>query len=208
MNVVSSDLLNSNAECQQMVEDAVQIKAWMNTSIPPLSGVRNTVARPRLPNSILLAFGGWSARNPTNSIEAYDIRNNSWIDLTNHLELPRAYLGVAFINGCVYCIGGFDRVENFNSVRRFDLTMGTWHEAAPMYFRRCYVSVTVLNGYIYALGGFDGRDRLSTAERYLPETNQWSLIEPMHAQRSDASCTTLHNKVSKRREHLELLLRC
>ena len=205
MHVVSSDLVTRSAECRQMVENAMQIKAWMNTSNPPLSGVRNTVARPRLPNAILLAVGGWSGRYPTNSTEAYDVRSNNWINVTNSLELPRAYHGMAFISGCVYCIGGCDRAETFNSVRRFDLSTRTWHEAAPMYFRRCYVSVTVLDRYIYALGGFDGLDRLSTAERYTPETNQWSLIESMHVQRSDASCTTLHGKVGEIKQHLGII---
>lgn len=195
--MVTNDLVKCNHECLQLVEKALQIKAWMNTNNPPLSGVRNSVGRPRLPNALLLAIGGWSRSDPTNGIEAYDVRSNSWMNVTNSRERPRAYHGLAFINGHVYVFGGFERLENFNSVRRLDLATHTWHEMAPMYYRRCYVSVTVLDGFIYALGGFDGRDRLSSAERYKPETNQWSLIPHMHERRSDASCTTLHNRVGE-----------
>uniref|UniRef100_A0A3P9DJ47 Kelch like family member 10 n=1 Tax=Maylandia zebra TaxID=106582 RepID=A0A3P9DJ47_9CICH len=120
---------------------------------------------------------------------------NRWVNVTNNLECPRAYHGAAFLNGYVYSVGGFDGVEHFNSVRRFDLTTHAWNEVAPMHSRRCYVSVTVLNGFIYALGGHDGHVRLSSAERYQPEINQWSLIAPMHEQRSHASCTTLNNRI-------------
>ncbi|CAK6949361.1 kelch-like protein 10 [Scomber scombrus] len=195
MNVMSSELVKSNSECLPMVADATQIMCHIMTNRPAVSGFCNPPARPRLPSSILLAIGGWSGGDPTNGIEAYDIRADRWINVTNNLERPRAYHGAIFLDGYVYCVGGFDRVEHFNSVRRFDLTTHTWHEMAPMYFRRCYVSVTVLNGCIYAMGGFDGHARLSTAERYNPKTNQWSLIAPMHEHRSDASCTALQDRV-------------
>ncbi|KAM7384375.1 hypothetical protein PAMA_011636 [Pampus argenteus] len=155
----------------------------------------NPLTRPRMPTAIVLAIGGWRGGDPTNCIEAYDIRADFWINLTNNQESPCAYHGAVVLNGSVYCVGGFDRVEHFNSVRRFDLITHTWHEVAPMYFNRCYVSVTVLNGCIYAMGGYDGHVRLNSAERYRPETNQWSVIAPMHEHRSDASCTVLHDKV-------------
>uniref|UniRef100_A0A669DGP5 Kelch like family member 10 n=1 Tax=Oreochromis niloticus TaxID=8128 RepID=A0A669DGP5_ORENI len=117
---------------------------------------------------------------------AYDYRANCWVNVTNNLERPRAYHGAAFLNGYVYSVGGFDRVEHFNSVRRFDLTTRTWNEVAPMHSRRCYVSVTVLNGfiYIYICGGFNGNECLQTAEYFNPETNQWTMISPMNSRRS------------------------
>lgn len=179
----------------QIASDAIQRMCHIITNNSLESGVCDRLARPRLPNAILFAIGGWSGGDPTNGIEAYDVRADRWINVTNNLERPRAYHGAAFLNGYIYCVGGFDRVEHFNTVRRFDLSAHTWHEVATMHFRRCYVSVTVLNGCIYAMGGYDGQARLNSAERYRPETNQWSVIAPMHVQRSDASCTTFHDKV-------------
>lgn len=190
-----SEVVKQNPECLHTALEASQIIEQNITNRP--FGFCNPIARPRLPREILLAIGGWSGGDPTNGIEAYDVRANCWTNLTNPDERPRAYHGSVFLNGYVYCIGGFDRLEYFNSVRRFDMSTQTWHEAAPMYCRRCYVSVTVLNGCIYAMGGYDGNIRLNTAERYTPETNQWSFIASMHESRSDASCTTLNNKVGK-----------
>ncbi|KAI4816753.1 hypothetical protein KUCAC02_009066 [Chaenocephalus aceratus] len=164
-NVRSNELVKNNIECKLMVRKALDIITCIR---PNYSSVLcNHLARPRLPNAVLLAIGGWSGGDPTNGIEAYDIRTDSWVNV----------------------------LEYFNSVRRYDSNTHTWHEVASMYYHRCYVSVTVLNGCIYAMGGYDGHTRLSTAERYMPETNQWSLIAPMSEQRSDASCTTLHDKV-------------
>ncbi|XP_061591417.1 kelch-like protein 10 [Cololabis saira] len=177
MKVLTSEVVKRNPECYSRILD-----------FP-------VIFRPRMPRSVLLAMGGWSFGDPTNSIEAYDIRTDQWTNVPNDAGRPRAYHGTAFLNGYVYFIGGFDRRSYFNSVCRWDPTTHTWQEVAPMYYRRCYVSVTVLNGCIYAIGGYDGHTRLSTAEYYEPQTNQWTRIAAMHEQRSDASCTTLHNKI-------------
>ncbi|KAM3596483.1 uncharacterized protein V6R79_015288 [Siganus canaliculatus] len=194
LNLLCNPLVKNNPECLQMVENAKQLKLCLRNSLNA-SGIRNPLARPRLPHAVLFVIGGWSGGLVTNGMEAYDIRTDRWTGVTEPLERPRAYHGTAFLHGCVYCVGGFDRNAYFNSVRRFDPSARTWSDVAPMYFRRCYVSVTVLDGCIYAMGGDDGQTRLSSAERYNPTTNQWSLIPSMNEQRSDASCTTLNNKI-------------
>ncbi|XP_059206228.1 kelch-like protein 10 [Centropristis striata] len=196
INVMSNELVMNTTACLPIIQETFETICHIRTNPRPSAyALWNPLVRPRLPNAILLAIGGWSGGHPTNSIEAYDVQADYWINVTNNHERPRAYHGTALINGDLYCVGGFDRMEHFNSVYRFDLSAHTWHEVASMNYRRCYVSVTVLNGCIYAMGGFDGHVRLSTAEFYRPETNQWSLIAPMHDFRSDASCTTLNNKV-------------
>ncbi|XP_054624790.1 kelch-like protein 10 [Dunckerocampus dactyliophorus] len=193
INVLSNHLVQNSSKCLDMVAFATRVIRHMTAN--SVSGYFNLVARPRLPSAILLAIGGWSGANPTHCIEAYDVHANSWISFTEDMEQPRAYCGAAFLNDSIYCLGGFDGTEHYNTVSRFDLNTHTWQEVAPMHYRRCYVSVTVLNGCIYALGGYDGRVRLKTAECYTPETNQWTLIASMHELRSDASCTSLKDKI-------------
>ncbi|XP_041664534.1 kelch-like protein 10 [Cheilinus undulatus] len=191
LHIMSNDLVRNNAQCMETIQ--ALLSAMIDGST--INSLSQPFMRLRLPSAILLAIGGWSGGNPTNGIEAYDYRADQWLTVTNNAERPRAYHGTAFLNGYVYCVGGFDRLEHFNSMRRLDLSTFIWHEVAPMYHRRCYVSVTVLDGCIYALGGYDGHARLSAAERYKPETNQWTLIAQMNEQRSDASCTTLNSKI-------------
>lgn len=198
-NMVTSELLNNNAECWELVLSALQLKMQMATSNPPLMTTSSTLAHPRVPKDILLAIGGWIYEDVLDVIEAYNVRTQCWVSFPHYLNPPRAYHGSVFLKDSVYCLGGFDNDDNFSTMSRLDLNTCTWHEVAPMHFRRCYVSVTVLDGYIYALGGFDGTSRQRSAERYTPDTNQWSLIPPMHEKRSDASCTTLNNKVGERR---------
>ncbi|XP_019963358.2 kelch-like protein 10 [Paralichthys olivaceus] len=193
--VISNRLVKNDPQCKKIADSSLKIilHRLAHRSVP--YGLRNTLARPRVPHSIMLAIGGWDVSSPICNIEAYDFPADLWIGVSDKMEHPRAYHGTAFLDGRVYCIGGFDRLNFFNSVDRLDLATHTWQEVAPMHYRRCYVSVTVLNGFIYAFGGSDGHERHNTAERYCPETNQWTLITPMHSRRSDASCTVLHDKI-------------
>lgn len=198
MNVLSSELVSSNAGCRKMVENALHVKELMNSNRPPLPAIRNLVGRPRLPQAVLLATGGWiNYGQLTNSIEAYDAHTNHWITLTDTLEIPCANHATVFLDGSVYCLGGFGSFVALNDVYRLNLSTCTWHAAAPMFFRRCYLCATLLEGYIYALGGDNGHEQLRTVECYMPNTNEWRLIPQMHEQRSKASCTTLHNKVGE-----------
>ncbi|KAI4882850.1 hypothetical protein NFI96_022073, partial [Prochilodus magdalenae] len=194
-NVKNNCFVKDNEDCRPIIISA--LKALYDLNIRGLCNTdfRNPLTCPRLPYNILLAIGGWSGGSPTNGIEAYDARADRWVNVTSDEECPRAYHGTTYLNGFVYCIGGFDGIDYFNSVRKFNPVFRTWHQVAPMHYRRCYVSVAVLKGYIYAMGGFDGYVRMNTAERYEPESNQWTMIAPMHEQRSDASATTLYNKV-------------
>lgn len=203
-SVTDNELVKASEECRPILLKTMEAILDLRTRRFSDSVFCNPLARPRLPPAILLAVGGWSGGSPTNGIEAYDVRADRWVNVPNNSEAPRAYHGAAFLNGSLYCVGGFDSVEQFSTMHRFDLCTHTWQEVAPMHSRRCYVSVTVMDGHIYAIGGYDGQDRLETAERYQPSTNQWTLIASMHDQRSDASCTTLHGKVGGAKEQLRI----
>ncbi|XP_030630855.1 kelch-like protein 10 [Chanos chanos] len=194
-NVRGNQLVCQSQECRLLILNALKSMYELNMTGPNKDNFLNPLARPRLPSSVLFAVGGWSDGNPTDVIETYDIRADNWVKVSCRVGSLRAYHGTAYLNGFVYVIGGFDGMDYFNSVEKFNPVTHTWHQVAPMHSRRCYVSVTSLDGHIYSMGGFDGYIRLNTAERYEPESNQWTVISHMHEQRSDASATTLNGKV-------------
>ncbi|XP_018410015.1 PREDICTED: kelch-like protein 10 [Nanorana parkeri] len=194
-NVKTNIYVNNSKECRAIIKEASIAMHKLNMNGLCNSDFTKPLTRPRLPCEVLLAIGGWSGGSPTNAIESYDCRAGCWVNVICDEESPRAYHGMAYLNGYVYLIGGFDGIDYFNSVSRFDPVSNIWQQVAPMNCKRCYVSVTVLNNCIYAMGGSDGNMRLSSAECYNPETNQWSLIPPMNEQRSDAKATTLNGKI-------------
>ncbi|KAF4101933.1 hypothetical protein G5714_016733 [Onychostoma macrolepis] len=196
-NVKSNALVMENEACVPLIINAMKalFEFDMDLHGPISLELIHQLTRPRLPSAILLAVGGWTNGSPSNVIEAYDANADRWINVTLEDERPRAYHGTAVLDEFVYCVGGYDSVEYFNSVRKLNLITQTWHEVAPMYERRCYVSVAVLNGFIYAIGGFDGHGRLKSVERYDPDTNQWTLTASMNERRSDANATSLQGRV-------------
>ncbi|XP_077307114.1 kelch-like protein 10 [Lithobates pipiens] len=195
LTVITNIHVKDNKECMNIVIDVMKTKYELNAHGSSRSDFMNPLTRPRLPSAILLAIGGWSSSNPTNAMEAYDCRVDRWVDITHDMESPRAYHGTAYLNGFMFVVGGFNGMDFFNSVRRFDPVKKIWQQVAPMNDKRCYVSTAVLQNRLYAMGGFDGYIRLKSAECYDPETNQWDLIAPMNEIRSDAKATTFNSKI-------------
>ncbi|XP_039271988.2 kelch-like protein 10 [Styela clava] len=190
-------------DCRVLVKEAMQVVCDLHS---PESDIRmansnayHRLLRPRLPNEILLAVGGWSGGCSTNAIEAYDPRAETWVNISSMPglveERPRAYHGVAYLNKCVYIIGGFDGVNYFNTMRKFNVQTNDWIQEPSMFHKRCYVSVTMMGGRIYALGGMDGEHRLNTGESYDPIQRVWTILPDMNERRSDASAAALGNKV-------------
>ena len=184
-DVVSANkLVRSNKQTMNKINNLNQAKKHSQFSNEAIK-VKNA----RVPHQILITIGGWTGRNPNDSVEIYDVRTNQWHFYESALACgPRAYHSCVVLNRQIFIIGGYNGFEYFNSVRRWDVEKGKWHEVAPMNCRRCYVTSVSVEDKIYVFGGFDGISRLNSAEVFNPSTNQWSLTNPMATQRSDAGC--------------------
>lgn len=87
------------------------------------------LAIPRLPHEVIFTIGGWFDGGPRSMIEAYDTRADRWIKVSEEdPDGPRAYHGAAAIDHKIYCIGGYNGIENFNSCRVFDVVERKWQE--------------------------------------------------------------------------------
>ncbi|XP_054271879.1 kelch-like protein 10 isoform X2 [Macrosteles quadrilineatus] len=151
--------------------------------------------RPRIPNEVVFTIGGWSDGYPTDAIETYDKRSDSWYLSHMKDQKIRAYHGVVVLDKLIYIIGGFNGSEYFSTMHCYDPVTYKWTEKACMHDVRCYISVATLGGEIYAIGGYNGRTRLNTAEKYNPLINQWTMIAPLNKIRSDASAASLFGKI-------------
>ncbi|VDK31597.1 unnamed protein product [Gongylonema pulchrum] len=137
----------------------------------------------RLPNSILIASGGWSNTGPTALVEAFDSRTQQWVRSKLKLfETPRAYHAVINTHGYLYTIGGFNGDEYYRTTRKFSMNS-----------RRCYLACTLLDpDQIIAVGGYNNMDRLKSAEIFHLPTNQWRKIAKMSFKRFGLEATEWH----------------
>ncbi|XP_072574751.1 kelch-like protein 10 isoform X1 [Paramormyrops kingsleyae] len=191
--IKKNHFVKANVACRPIIEDVLKTMYDLDDG-PACSDFANPLIRPRLPSEMLLAVGGWS-RHRLNRINAYDTRADRWVDVTQEDDKPNSCHGTVYVNGYVYCIGGYDGTHTVNTVHRFNTITRAWQQVAPMHSCRCYPSVTVVDGHIYAMGGRDDFMRLNSAERYDPATNEWTLIRPMQERRNCAGATTLNGKI-------------
>lgn len=182
-------------KAKAIVLEALRLLCDLDWHDQRVTDPNNRMSRPRVPYELLFVVGGWSGGTPTNLLEIYDTKADSWLVSPYHDTGARAYHGCVTIGHCIFVIGGFDGVEYFNSCRVFNCIQKSWSEMAPMNCKRCYVSVAQHDGLIYAMGGFDGQLRLQSVERFNRKTNQWSFVQSMNHRRSDARSTTLGGRI-------------
>ena len=58
----------------------------------------------------------------------------------------RCYVSVAYLNGFIYAMGGFDGQSRQNSVERFSKGTNQWSLIRPMHHQRSDASATTLDG--------------------------------------------------------------
>jgi kelch-like protein 10 len=159
-------------------------------------GVFPDLVRPRIPNTVILAIGGWLGGQTTSMIESYDRSTNLWYEMSVEKRGPvRAYHGVQHVRGKLYIIGGTDGRTVQDTLFSFDPLTYEWEPLASMQYKRCYVSTAVLDGMVYAMGGHNGEFRMRYAERYDPNTNEWTPIADMIVARSDANACVVDGKI-------------
>lgn len=82
------------------------------------------------------------------------------VDFLTHTTLipPQSVLcvGVVYMGGTVYAVGGFNGSLRVRTVDAYDPVKDEWCCVSSMQDRRSTLGAAVLNGLLYAVGGFDG----------------------------------------------------
>ncbi|MBT0158627.1 hypothetical protein G4O51_01430 [Candidatus Bathyarchaeota archaeon A05DMB-2] len=105
---------------------------------------------------------------------------NTWVSKAS-MNVARAYLGVAVVNGKIYAIGGDEGSEIgncmtgtsmtylvVNATEEYDPVLDTWVSKVPMPTARALFGTAVFQGRVYCIGGYNG-----AAVFYGPESWNW-----------------------------------
>jgi hypothetical protein len=131
-------------------------------------------------------------------VSGVSVVENSWVELAS-MNIARAWLGVAAVNGKIYAIGGstasgFEPASfpygNINADHfvgtneEYDPTNNTWSYKAPMPTPRMSFAIAVIQGKIYCMGGRSVAGDMSGGytsvnEVYDPVTDTWGSKAPM-----------------------------
>ena len=61
-------------------------------------------------------------------------------------------MGVVYLDGRLYAVGGHDGHQHLNSVECYDPKQGAWHYVQPMKTLRRGIAVGAMGGPMYAVG--------------------------------------------------------
>lgn len=122
--------VTDNHECNQLIVNTLAFMYDLTTiNVQEEFFHTPSFAMPRLPHDIIIVVGGWAGGLAQSYVEVYDTRADRWTCLSQEDPFgARAYHGTVAIDSQVYCIGGYDGLQYFNTCTAFDTTTKTWKE--------------------------------------------------------------------------------
>jgi hypothetical protein len=127
---------------------------------PPMPTARRSLAAAfDVTNGVLFGVGGLghSSHSSLNTLEAYDIQNNSWAT-KQPMPTARRYLVGAFdvTNGVLFAVGGYGSGDYLTTLEAYDVQTDTWTTKQPLALPRAYLAAAfdVTNGVLFAVGAW------------------------------------------------------
>ncbi|XP_030353165.1 kelch-like protein 4 isoform X2 [Strigops habroptila] len=173
----NSPMFADDLECQKLLMEAMKYHLLPERR----SMMQSPRTKPRKSTvGALYAVGGMDATKGTTTIEKYDLRTNSWIQIGT-MNGRRLQFGVAVIDNKLYIVGGRDGLKTSNIVECFNPITKVWTIMPPMSTHRHGLGVAMLEGPMYAVGGHDGWSYLNTVERWDPQARQWNYVATLNS---------------------------
>ena len=127
---------------------------WDNTGIVNMP-IPKAYFTSQVYNGKIYCIGGYSNDSTiTNTLEIYNIVNNTWTT-GNPMITARNALTSVIYNSKIYCIGGYGS-SYLNTVEIYDIVNNTWTTGTPITTARDGLTSQLYNGKIYCIGGYNG----------------------------------------------------
>ncbi|KAF7244822.1 Kelch-like protein 4 [Varanus komodoensis] len=124
----NSPMFTDDLECQKLLMEAMKYHLLPERR----SMMQSPRTKPRKSTvGSLYAVGGMDATKGTTTIEKYDLRTNSWIQIGT-MNGRRLQFGVAVIDNKLYIVGGRDGLKTANTVECFNPVTKVWTVMPPM----------------------------------------------------------------------------
>lgn len=142
-------------------------ETWSTLKAKP-TAVRDVQAA--LIGELIYVPGGITADGtPTQTVERFDPRNNTW-ETTAPLPAPRSAYALAALEGKLYLFGGWDGTAYKSTLFIYDPAEDRWSQGANLPFVCGYASAVGSTGKIFLLGGTsDGKTALNDVLAYYPQ---------------------------------------
>nr|XP_015206625.1 PREDICTED: kelch-like protein 4 isoform X2 [Lepisosteus oculatus] len=187
----NNKMFADDLECQKLLMEAMKYHLLPERR-PMLQSPRTKPRKSTV--GALYAVGGMDATKGATTIEKYDLRTNTWIQVGT-MNGRRLQFGVSVIDNKLYVVGGRDGLKTSNMVECYNPITKVWTTMPPMSTHRHGLGLAVLEGPMYAVGGHDGWSYLNTVERWDPQARQWNYVASMSTPRSTVGVSALNGKL-------------
>jgi N-acetylneuraminic acid mutarotase len=148
-----------------------------------------------LGEKIYIPGGKLADGKPTDVVEVFDPRHNTW-ERTASLPVPISAYALATFEGKLYLFGGWDGKKFLSSVYEYDPERDLWQARTPMVSPRAFAGAAVVDSKIFVIGGYNGVKALALNDAYYPERDQdgevpWETHAPLPQGRYAMGVTSL-----------------
>ncbi|XP_071945747.1 ectoderm-neural cortex protein 1-like [Antedon mediterranea] len=129
----------------------------------------------------------------------YHLKEKTWKKIQASRLKFRFEFGIAYLEGFVYIIGGYDaNMRDVSKVERYNCQTDTWDEVAKLPYVTDSCVAAECNRRIIVIGGHSSSRKAETlVQSYDPSTDRWTMINPLTCTINikDVSCLSLEGKV-------------
>lgn len=196
VEISSHSYIRESDLCRDLLEDAKNDLILHSQLAVDYTKFDSRAREPQRLKQRIYALGGWTNDyRPIEKMEVYNPYSDTWVE-GPPMSTARCGVGAAILGDYLYAVGGHDGEAYLNSVERFDIRTGIWHQdVKPMFKARSSVGVVALNGYLYTFGGQSSTEPISDVERYDPIRNTWERLVPMREKRLGAGVAVVNGLI-------------
>ncbi|XP_077292019.1 kelch-like protein 24 [Arctopsyche grandis] len=128
-------------------------------------------------NERIFVIGGDDMKSRVDTIEEYNIIENSWKIVASMIESRYRHASVVY-KGKIYVFGGISD-DYLSSVEEYDPNSNQWTKLSPMKWKRRNFTAVVVNDSIYCIGGHNYMGIVGQVEKFDPRSNSWTEVSNM-----------------------------
>jgi N-acetylneuraminic acid mutarotase len=157
---------------------------------------RTEITATNIGNDIYVIGGFSKSGNVLNTVEVYNIQNDSWKAISP-LPQPLHHTAASNFSGKIYVIGGYTNNNWLPSDKLFvyDPKKNLWTEESSMPTARGALTAVFIDGILYAIGGEGKSGIMAINEAYNPKTKTWILKSSMPTPRHHVASAIVDGNV-------------
>lgn len=145
-------------------------------------------------DSVLIAIGGTSDHNVTDTCERFSLRTQEWSSIAK-LPYQKSQAPSVVYNSRVYSIGGYNGRKRLPVIDVYDPLTNKWTQGPSLPHPLSGSTAVVIRNRLFIIGGYDGSKHLSDVKILNLENGEWKRGPPLNIARSYCKAGVLQGTI-------------